>query len=162
MQTCVIDYSALVFTAIERVLHSGRSMTFVSSDHVMMIFKTFAVKAQLTELLYCYYNIINAKLGVRTHIECNYLYNSASLFSPQGKETLIGVSITDMQVCKRYHGQTVFTDVRSNGTTISVVHIMKRLVILWSSYPRFSRGQFAGYSKWIAKKIGNNGGEKLC
>jgi len=49
----------------------------------------------------------------------------------KGKETLIGVSITDMQVCKKYHGQSVFTDVRR-------------------------------YSKWIAKKIGNNGGEKLC
>jgi len=49
----------------------------------------------------------------------------------QGEETLRGVSITDMQVCKRYHQQTVFTDVRR-------------------------------YTKWIAKKIANNGGEKLC
>jgi len=49
----------------------------------------------------------------------------------QGEETLRGVSITDMQVCKKYHQQTVFTDVRR-------------------------------YTKWIAKKIANNGGEKLC
>jgi len=49
----------------------------------------------------------------------------------QGKQTLLGVSITDMQVCKKYHGQSVFTDI-------------------------------SRYSKWIAKKIANNGGEKLC
>ena len=49
--------------------------------------------------------------------------HKAFLFSLQGKETLIGVSITDMQVCKRYHGQTVFTDVRSVTITITFFHI---------------------------------------
>jgi len=49
----------------------------------------------------------------------------------QGEDKLRGVSITDLEMCKKYHRQNVFTDVRR-------------------------------YTKWIAKKIANNGGGKLC
>merc|ERR1712008_336349 len=51
---------------------------------------------------------INKRLCV-TAASCEGDYGGPLI---EGKETLIGVSITDMQVCKKYHGQAVFTDVR--------------------------------------------------
>ena len=57
-------------------------------------------------------------LLLRSHFCC---FNITYDLSYQGKETLIGVSITDMQVCKKYHGQSVFTDVRSNSIHFVVV-----------------------------------------
>ena len=57
-------------------------------------------------------------LLLRSHFCC---FDITYDLSYQGKETLIGVSITDMQVCKKYHGQSVFTDVRSNSIHFVVV-----------------------------------------
>ena len=43
------------------------------------------------------------------------------VFFCQGEDKLRGVSITDLEMCKKYHRQNVFTDVRSNGIRMTVI-----------------------------------------